>query len=180
MADELRSVREVAVWTNGQWQKPDRWSGTLSSRIEKKSLSETELRRSEREGIQSESTLQMDSAFCCTASSWRAERTDKPTKEEHIFNDHLPYLRGSFWDVTTSQIHRLLSVFWHVKLDGWGTIAHSVVGSAVLDQRRRRRCLGPKRGLVYVRRTPAANACLWAKRQNYWFSREKGKVAFPR
>ena len=50
MADELRSVREVAVWTNGQWQKPDRWPGTLSSRIEKKSLSETELRRSEGKG----------------------------------------------------------------------------------------------------------------------------------
>ena len=45
MADELRSVREVVVWTNGQ--KPDMRLGTLSSRLEKKILSEIELRRSE-------------------------------------------------------------------------------------------------------------------------------------
>ena len=38
----------------------------------------------------------------------------------------------------------------------------------------------PHVGMVYVRRTPAANACLWVKRQNHWFSREKRKVAFPR
>ena len=38
----------------------------------------------------------------------------------------------------------------------------------------------PHVGMAYVRRTPAANACLWVKRQNHWFSREKRKVAFPR
>ena len=57
----------------------------MSSRIEKKSLSKIELRRSEREGMQAEPTLQMNNAFCCTASSWRAERTDKPTKEEQPY-----------------------------------------------------------------------------------------------
>ena len=31
-------------------------------------------------------------------------------------------------------------------------------------------------GMVYVRRTPGANVCLWVNRQNHWFSREKGKL----
>ena len=79
-----------AKWQCGQMANDRNRTGGQGhchqSRIEKKSLSETELRRSEREGIQSESTLQMDSAFCCTASSWRAERTDKPTKEEQPYS----------------------------------------------------------------------------------------------
>ena len=39
---------------------------------------------------------------------------------------------------------------------------------------------GPLVGLVHVRRSTAANVCLWVKRPNHRFSREKGKVAFPK
>ena len=35
-----------------------------------------------------------------------------------------PHLRGQLWGVTTSQIHSLLSIFWHVALHRWGTIAY--------------------------------------------------------
>ena len=41
-----------------------------------------------------------------------------------IHLDHFPHLRGQLWGVTTSQIHSLLSVFWHVALHRWGTIAY--------------------------------------------------------
>ena len=34
----------------------------------------------------------------------------------------------------------------------------------------------PQVGLVHVQHTPEANACLWVKKQNHWFSREKGKL----
>ena len=37
---------------------------------------------------------------------------------------HFPHLRGQLWGVTTSQIHSLLSIFWHVALHRWGTIAY--------------------------------------------------------
>ena len=58
----------------------------IKNRIEKKSLNKIEQRRSEREEIPAESTLQMDNAFCWTASSWRAERTDKPAKDEQPYS----------------------------------------------------------------------------------------------
>ena len=37
---------------------------------------------------------------------------------------HFPHLRGQLWGVTTSQIHSFLSMFWHIKLPRWGTIAY--------------------------------------------------------
>ena len=37
---------------------------------------------------------------------------------------HFPHLRGQLWGGTTSQIHSLLSIFWHVALHRWGTIAY--------------------------------------------------------
>ena len=35
-----------------------------------------------------------------------------------------PHLRGQLWGVTTSQIDSLLSIFWHVSLHRWGTMAY--------------------------------------------------------
>ena len=37
---------------------------------------------------------------------------------------HFPHLRGQLWGVTTSQYHSFLSIFWHVWLRRWGTIAY--------------------------------------------------------
>ena len=62
-------------------------------------------------------------SWCALLPNFKKNQKRKLVSSQ-IRLDHFPHLRGQLWGATTSQIHSLLSIFWHVALHRWGTIAY--------------------------------------------------------
>ena len=62
-------------------------------------------------------------SWCALLPNFKKNKKRKLVSSQ-IRSVHFPHLRGQLWGVTTSQIHSFLSIFWHVALHRWGTIAY--------------------------------------------------------